>query len=83
MIKSKKLKAVLMAVLLCACTGLYAQRADGFFNYSQHDERESDSPFGTNPTTSNYGPVGSGLLVLAAMGTCYAIINIRKKGEKK
>jgi hypothetical protein len=83
MIKCKKLKAIVMVLLLCVCGGLYAQRSDGFFNYSQHDERENDSPFGTNPTTSNYGPVGSGLLVLAAMGTCYAIINIRKKGEKK
>lgn len=83
MIKCKKLKAIVMVLLLCVCGGLYAQRADGFFNYSQHDERENDPLFGTNPTTSNYGPVGSGLLVLAAMGTCYAIINIRKKGEKK
>ena len=80
------MKKLLFIMVLLLPVSLLAQKSDGFFNY-QNDDIYADRSNGVEVGVYNYGigqsvPVGSGLLVLAAAGACYAVARRNKKNSR-
>ena len=83
------MKKILFAIAITMMLGLTAsaQGRDGFFNTfdNGYNNREVGDPLGIeNPgghglTTNTETPLGSGLLVLTALGAGYAVARKRKK----
>ena len=84
-IKTLAICAILLAGIIFP-TILTAQRSDGFFksgNEDLYENREGEINGITAPYFGNKpAPLGGGLLVLAAAGTCYAVTR-RKRSLRK
>ena len=83
------MKKILLATAIVLTMGLTAnaQSRDGFFanydngygNRTTGDALDIENPLGHGLTTNQDTPLGSGLLVLTALGAGYAVARKRKK----
>ena len=82
----KKILLVL-AIVFTMCFGVKAQHgnSDAFFNNRESDNRTGEEnafmglPSDHGLTGDSYAPLGSGLLILSALGGGYLIAKKRKK----
>ena len=83
------MKKILLATALIMMIGLFAnaQGRDGFFSSWDNDNyenRATDPSFSLNfpnhfDSDDNGAPLGSGLIILSALGAGYAVARKRKK----
>ena len=85
-----KLKALMLSFMVLTAITMSAQRSDGFFkNYNDNYENRTEGiEINDDVGISNYGigeevPLGSGLLIITALGVGYAIMCRRRNKAVK
>ena len=80
------MKKIIFAIALVMTMGLCANAQDGFFynwDYSMNDRLDDPDPAFTLPSSHGYdndtpAPLGSGLIILGALGAGYAVARKRR-----